>query len=264
MIRFIALLFLLITSFAIAEMGDGYKAVARIEMQNGDTLEGVLIIATAEGAVCPFYDQNGIMYIKNKHIRNGRVQLKYARVWLFGSDLFRIEAFKRPYYGSKYPGYKRVKRANLKEGQLFFVIGKSSAEYPGQASYQWNTKTDSITSGLRYEKELVYKESYEFVKEFEIYPDMEFEYDSTGKAIKKESIVINIDKIKSLELLYDIPEKWQKNIEEVGEIIKIIDYNSGCGFFGKGWYHALLDSSEQRETAKIEKFRSYKEFLLYK
>jgi hypothetical protein len=216
------------------------QAVCKVELKNGTTIEGVILVA--RGGFNRYYDTNGFYVL---------IGGKKEEVISFDTSFYAIQPSKGIVEHS--PSHKsgwgpQLKRKTLLDStQVYYLHDIASEYFRSINNPEVKVSADTSDSSILLEKKIVYHLAYELLDYLPIFPKVPPElYLSITKSI--EPVHIPINEIERFELVLEPSQEWVEQIDSVTkEWIMEHPPKEEWEFAPLQWFHQIMKEKDKHQ-----------------
>ncbi len=233
---------LIIPVISHADMGlQDVQAVCKIELKNGKTIEGVMLVA--RGGYNRHHDTNGFYVVINNET---------VKVVLFNTDFYAIQPYKGIVENSptKKSGWGLTwkRQGELENTKTYYLKDISSLHYPSFDQTEIKETTDTVKidptdSLILLKRDIVHHIACELLDYVPIFPEVppELFLDAVGSNME---LRIATKEIERFELVWEPSQKWLDQISNVTQTWIETHRDKVEALIPPVWFHEMMKEKD--------------------
>ena len=233
--RKLIFLFFFLWIALVVSFADGLSdvlSVCKIELRDGKTIEGVMIVA--QGGYNRYYDTNGFYLVMDENIE---------KVVLFSTDFYAIQPYKgiielSPTEKTGW-GLTAKKKGWFENLKIYYLHDISLERYQSTNVTEVTVTADTLDSSIVLKRDIVHHNAYELLDYIPVFTEVPRDL-YLGQDISIEPLIVYTKDVERFELVLEPSQKWLDQITSAaGEWTKKHQLEENFEVPFPTWFHQI-------------------------
>jgi hypothetical protein len=216
-------------------------SVCKIELRDGKTIEGVIIVA--QGGYNRYYDTNGFYLVLNQ---------KIEKVLLFNPDFYAIQPYKgivelSPTSKTGW-GLAAKKKGWFENPKIYYLHDITLEKYQGLNETEVKVIADTLDSSIVLKRDIVHHIAYELLDYIPVFTEVPRDL-YLGQDISIQPLRVYTKDVERFELVLEPSQKWIDQITSAAsEWTKKHQLEENFEVPPPDWFHQIRQEKEKYEN----------------